>query len=143
MSLAPALARRGYGLGGAASRARAVWSAAAAGIVGAVVVSAIAISQRRVMKVFAQTKEGIARETVTKYAYEAMPSWQRARPDAVCPARLADLNEWMNNKDIRDPWGRDYGWHCHSSSGVVTRFAVTSAGPDETFGTRDDITSIR
>src|SRR5215468_8862693 len=58
----------------------------------------------RVMKMFGESKVDIARATVKKYAFEAYPSWAAAHPDKQCPDRLEDLNEYMNNKDAKDPW---------------------------------------
>ena len=45
---------------------------------------------------------------VKKYAYEAYPSWASSHPDKSCPEKLEQLNEYMNNKDIKDPWGFEY-----------------------------------
>ena len=66
----------------------------------------------RVMKMFGESKVHIAEDTVKKYAYEAYPSWSQAHPDKACPAQLSDLNEYMNNKDIKDPWGNEYRLYC-------------------------------
>ena len=61
----------------------------------------------RVMKMFGESKVDIAKMTVNKYANEAYPSWASSHSDA-CPKQLTDLNEYMNNKDIKDPWGNVY-----------------------------------
>jgi hypothetical protein len=92
---------------------------------------------------FSETSEQSARSTVIKYAFEALPEWQRTHPEATCPRRLGELNEWMNNKDIRDPWGRDYRFICTLSSQHGRSIVVWSAGPDRRFGNSDDIASDR
>jgi hypothetical protein len=140
MRFEPALVRRGYEIGGAPSRARVVWSTLAAGIVSAIVIAAMG---PRGIHACSETKEHIARSTVLKFAYEAFPDWQRARPSHACPASLAPLLVSMNNKDTLDPWGRDFRSHCEISSTGVVSLVVTSAGPDRTHGTADDIRSDR
>ena len=102
----------------------------------------LAVPPPRPMRCFCETTEQIAHSTVVKYASEAWPEWQRAHPAATCPAKLGELNEWMNNKDIRDPWGPDYRMDCRIHSGVVS-LRVTSAGPDQEHGNDDDIASDR
>ena len=65
----------------------------------------------RVMKMFGESKIDIAKMTVNKYANEAFPSWAASHSDG-CPKGLADLNEYMNNKDAKDPWGGQYKMLC-------------------------------
>ena len=38
--------------------------------------------------------------------------WSRSTPTRRCPDKLEDLNEYMNNKDIKDPWGDPYKMMC-------------------------------
>jgi hypothetical protein len=90
----------------------------------------------RTMHVFAESKSDIAKATVKKYAFEAYPSWRAQHPNLVCPARLVALNEYMNNKDIKDPWGGTYGFSCDDSG-----IRVWSRGEDGVSGTGDDIRS--
>jgi Type II secretion system (T2SS), protein G len=139
MRFSPALSRRGYVLGESRRRGHALGLGATIVFAGAVGLHALSTLTSRSMCMCGETKERIARSTVVKYVCEALPSWQLAHPDATCPVDLTELNEWMNNKDIRDPWGRDYRWDCRSQDGVA--MLVTSAGPDEHFGTADDIGS--
>jgi hypothetical protein len=70
-----------------------------------------------------ESKVDIAKATVKKYAFEAYPSWAAAHLFDECPRSLLELNEYMNNKDIRDPWGRDYFMVCGNG-----KFLVFSAG---------------
>jgi hypothetical protein len=140
MTYAPALVRRGYKLGGGAARGRAVWSTAAACLVGTIVLAAVIPTPGRF---HGDTKEDIARQTVFKFALEAFPDWQRARPPHACPASLEPLLATMNNKDTLDPWGRDYRSYCEISSTGAVSLVATSAGPDREHGTSDDIRSDR
>jgi len=95
----------------------------------------------RVMKMFGESKVDIAKMTVNKYANEAYPSWASSHSDA-CPKQLSDLNEYMNNKDIKDPWGSDYKMYCGSSLPAGAKgLAVMSNGEDGKEGTSDDIKS--
>lgn len=82
------------------------------------------------------SKADIARLTVKKYADEAYPQFRRANPTRVCPVVLRELNEWMNAKDILDPYGTPYTMAC-SPRGIL----VGSAGEDATLGTADDVWS--
>jgi hypothetical protein len=96
----------------------------------------------RVMKMFAGSKVDIAKATVTKYAYEAYPSWSQANPSKACPETLTELNEFMNNKDINDPWGMPYKMMCGQNLPAGAKgLAVMSAGEDQKEGTADDVKS--
>jgi hypothetical protein len=96
----------------------------------------------KVMKMFGESKVDIARATVNKYAYEAYPSWAAAHPDKGCPDRLEDLNEYMNNKDIMDPWQHPYKMLCGQQLPPGAKgLAVVSAGEDGKDGTGDDVKS--
>ena len=82
-----------------------------------------------VMKRFGESKEKIAKATVQKYAYDAYPQWSSAHPDKQCPEKLEDLNEYMNNKDIKDPWGNNYKMMCGSQLPAGAKgLAVMSSG---------------
>src|SRR4051794_31864156 len=59
-----------------------------------------------------ESKWDVANATVKKYAYEAYPSWIAAHPEKACPDKLEELNAYMNNKDVRDPWGGSYKMLC-------------------------------
>lgn len=96
----------------------------------------------RVMRMFGESKGDIAGATVKKYAYEAYPSWSAAHPDKGCPDKLEDLNEYMNNKDIKDPWGNNYKMLCGQNLPAGAKgLAVMSNGEDGKEGTGDDVKS--
>lgn len=91
---------------------------------------------------FAESKLDTASLTVKKYAYEAYPSWAIAHPDTSCPDRLEDLNEYMNTKDTKDPWGGNYRMMCGPNLPAGARgLAVMSPGEDGKEGTADDVKS--
>lgn len=97
----------------------------------------------RVMKMFFKSKEDIAGLAVKDYAYDAYTQWAGAHLQKSCPDKLEDLNEYMNSKDTKDPWGNNYVMFCGSSlpAGVKNGLAVKSFGPDGKDGTEDDIKS--
>jgi general secretion pathway protein G len=96
----------------------------------------------RVMKMFGESKGDIAGATVKKYAYEAYPSWASSHPDKSCPDKLESLNEYMNNKDIKDPWGQNYKMMCGQNLPAGAKgLAVMSNGEDGKEGTADDVKS--
>ena len=96
----------------------------------------------RVMKMFGESKVDIAKATVKKYAFEAYPSWSQSHPDKACPEKLEELNEYMNNKDIKDPWGGTYKMLCGQNLPAGAKgIAISSPGEDGKEGTADDIKS--
>jgi general secretion pathway protein G len=96
----------------------------------------------RVMKMFGESKVDIAKMTVNKYANEAYPSWSSSHTDKPCPGALTELNEYMNNKDTKDPWGNDYKMYCGQNLPAGAKgLAVMSNGEDGKEGTTDDIKS--
>jgi len=96
----------------------------------------------RVMRMFGESKVDIAKATVKKYAFEAYPSWAAAHPDKSCPEKLEDLNEYMNNKDAKDPWGGQYKMLCGANLPAGAKgIAVQSPGEDGKEGTGDDVKS--
>ena len=96
----------------------------------------------RVMRMFGESKVDIARATTKKYAFEAYPSWSAAHPDKSCPDKLEDLNEYMNNKDVKDPWGGQFKMLCGQNLPAGAKgMAVMSPGEDGKEGTTDDVKS--
>src|SRR5688572_8275623 len=65
----------------------------------------------RVMKMFSESKEDIAKLTVSKFANEAYPQWAR-NASKPCPDKLEDLSEYMDKKDVLDPWKAPYKMFC-------------------------------
>jgi len=95
----------------------------------------------RVMRMFSKSKDDIAGLTVKKYAYEAFGEWSQAHPDKACPDKLEDLSQYMDSKDIKDPWGNPYKMFCGQNlpAGAKGGLAVMSSGPDGKDGTEDDV----
>lgn len=91
---------------------------------------------------FSESKYDTTRIKATKYAFEAYPSWSAAHPAQACPARLSDLDEYMNSDDPNDAWGHPLTLKCGEHLPPGARgIAVTSAGEDGKEGTCDDIES--
>jgi hypothetical protein len=83
-----------------------------------------------------------AKILVQKFAFEAYPQWSAAHPDKACPAKLADLVEYTDRKDIKDPWKHDLKMFCGKDLPKGAKgLAVQSAGPDGKFDTADDLKS--
>ena len=96
----------------------------------------------RVMKMFGESKGDIARATAKKYAFEAYPSWAAAHADKACPDTIADLNEYMNDKEANDAWGRPMKMMCGQTLPPGAKgLAVMSLGEDGKEGTEDDLKS--
>ena len=96
----------------------------------------------KVMKMFGESKVDTTKIKLKKYAYEAFPSWSAQHPDKACPEKIADLNEYMNNDDSNDAWGKPIKMLCGSNlpPGAKT-IALMSSGPDTKDGTEDDLKS--
>lgn len=92
---------------------------------------------------FARTDQDAAQLAVKKYAYEAFGEWSQSHPDKACPDKLDDLNQYMDRKDVLDPWGHPYAMFCGAQlpAGAKGGLAVMSSGPDGHEGTEDDIKS--
>jgi hypothetical protein len=77
---------------------------------------------------------------VQKYVHEAYPAWLRAHPGEECPHQLIELNEYMDDKNANDAWGRPLKMLCgaHRWAGAK-RIEVISRGRDAEAGTEDDI----
>jgi hypothetical protein len=90
----------------------------------------------RAMRFYSESKRDIAQLTVNKYVREAYPQWAATRV-RLCPDKLIALNEFMNAKDTRDPWGEHYRMLCDERGGLV----VYSMGEDQRLGTSDDVWS--
>lgn len=104
--------------------------------------NALPPAKSRREQMFAGSLTDTASLTVKSYAFEAYPSWAQANPSKACPDKLEELNEFMNRKDVNDPWGTPYRMACGSSLPPGARgLAVTSAGPDGKDGTDDDVRS--
>jgi hypothetical protein len=83
-----------------------------------------------------------AKIIVQKFAFEAFPSWSMQHPAKSCPAKLADLLEFTDRKDIKDPWKHDLKMFCGASLPQGAKgIAIQSAGPDGKLDTADDVKS--
>lgn len=96
----------------------------------------------RVMRLFVDSKQDIAKATVHKLAHEAYPMWIAANPGQSCPADLAALGPYMNQREQVDPWQQPYRLFCganlpEGAQGV----AIVSSGEDGKPNTSDDIKS--
>jgi hypothetical protein len=96
----------------------------------------------RAREMFKANKTDIATLTAKKYAYEAYPSWATTNPSKQCPDKLDELNDFMNSKDIKDPWGNPYKMLCGQNAPAGMRgMGIVSNGEDGKEGTPDDIKS--
>jgi hypothetical protein len=89
-----------------------------------------------------ESEADITRMAVMDYADSAFLLWRRDHPDRDCPSTLGELNEYTNRRpkdgrpDISDIWGNDFRMSCGARG-----LRVWSIGPDERFGTADDVKS--
>ncbi|MCE9577656.1 MAG: type II secretion system protein GspG [Deltaproteobacteria bacterium] len=97
-----------------------------------------------VMKAFGKSKTRIARIAVKGYAFEAYPKWATDNPGKKCPSSLADLNEYVNSTDAKDPWGNDYVMQCGENLPAGAKgIAVMSYGEDGKAGGDGDARDIK
>jgi len=79
----------------------------------------------------AETKLVLTQIKVQKYVEEAYPAWLKAHPGEECPRQLIELNEYMEDKDTNDTWGRPMRMRCGAAPGSgVKGFKVISLGRD-------------
>jgi hypothetical protein len=95
------------------------------------------------MKLFGESKVDVAKMAIQDMTNTAYPMWTRSHQDKQCPERLEDLSEYMNKKDVKDPWGNPYKMFCGANlpPGAKGGFAVSSSGEDGKDGTPDDLKS--
>lgn len=77
---------------------------------------------------------------VNRYVHEAYPAWRRAHPDQECPRRLSELDEYIQESDANDGWGRPLTMYCGLARLQGGRtIEVISLGRDAELQTDDDI----
>jgi general secretion pathway protein G len=100
----------------------------------------------KVMDLFGQSKEKIARLAVEQYAFKDGPQWQ-VSTGKDCPPDLLTIAQFVGKgqADTVDPWDTPYKMYCKGRDtmppGANGSFAVMSFGPDKKEGTEDDIKS--
>jgi general secretion pathway protein G len=101
----------------------------------------------KVMDMFSDSKEKIAKLAVNKFAFEAAPQWLASNPSRSCPENLLTIAQFVGKgqSDTEDPWGTPYELLCKGRDTMppeaTSSFAVMSYGPDKKKGTEDDIMS--
>lgn len=100
----------------------------------------------KVMGMFGESTEKIAKLAVDKFAFESYPQWSLANSDkGGCPPDLLTVAQHVGKSeaDTKDPWGTSYKLLCGPNlpAGVKTGIAVMSFGPDMQEGTPDDVKS--
>lgn len=99
----------------------------------------------RVMGMFGESKEKIAKLAVDQYAFKDGPQWQ-VSSGKDCPDKLLTIAQHIGKSeaDTIDPWGSPYKMFCGKGNvpaGAQGGFAVMSFGEDKKEGTEDDIKS--
>jgi type IV secretory pathway VirB10-like protein len=88
----------------------------------------------------AVTKLVLTQIKVQKYVEEAYPAWLQAHPGEDCPRKLIELNEYMEDKDANDAWGRPLKMFCSRAlKSGAKGIKVISLGRDGEQGSEDDI----
>jgi len=79
---------------------------------------------------------------VKTLAFEAFPMWAMSHPDKMCPDAVADLLEYVDDREAVDAWKRPLQMFCGATLPPgVKGLGVRSVGPDGVEATADDITS--
>jgi len=97
----------------------------------------------KVMKMFQEGKEDIARMAVKQLAGEAYPRWN-ARSGKKCPDSIKDLLDYSNLTSPNDQWGVEMQMVCGDNlpaSAQKHGIGIVSAGPNGKMGDADDIKS--
>lgn len=88
----------------------------------------------------AEANRKLTQIKVQSYVHEAYPAWRQAHPGKECPRRLIELNEYMEDKDANDAWGRPLRMFCGADRRAGAKgIEVISLGRDAEAGTEDDI----
>lgn len=100
----------------------------------------------KVMGLFGESKEKIAKLAVDQFAFKDAPQWQ-VSSGKQCPDSLLTVAQFMGKgqQDIVDPWDSPFEFFCGKENmppgASANQFAVLSYGPDKKKGTEDDIKS--
>lgn len=100
----------------------------------------------RVMDMFSESKEKVAKLAVDQFAFKDAPQWQ-VSAGKPCPDSLLTVAQFIGKgqPDIVDPWDSPYEMFCGKENmpagASSSNFAVLSYGPDKKKGTEDDIKS--
>ena len=78
---------------------------------------------------------------MTQDYVSAYGRWVADNPSESCPDGLADLKEYRNKKDDKDPWGNEFVMLCGDDAPEDVDFGVMSMGADGKDGTDDDVHS--
>jgi prepilin-type N-terminal cleavage/methylation domain-containing protein len=93
----------------------------------------------KLMDYFRDARIRTTRIKLEMYVNQAFPAWAMAHPQAMCPERLADLDDYMNKRDTDDAWGNPIELLCGANLPPgAHHIALVSAGPE---GTDDDLRS--
>jgi general secretion pathway protein G len=100
----------------------------------------------KVMSLFGESREKIAKLAVDKFAFQDAPQWQ-VSSGKTCPDSLLTIAQYTGKgqQDIIDPWDTPYEMFCGKENmppgATNNNFAIMSYGPDKKKGTEDDIKS--
>lgn len=101
----------------------------------------------RVMGMFGESKEKLAKLAVDKIANDDYPKWSLQNSEKGCPDSLAELAKYIGKDEkeyMKDPWGTEYKFYCGADVPAGTQkgsIAVQSYGEDKQPDTGDDIAS--
>jgi hypothetical protein len=94
------------------------------------------------MKKFSNSKTDAARSMTKQLAFEAYPQWSQTHTTKMCPDKIDELAEFVNEPHLADPWGHPYKMLCGPAAPPDAKgMLVVSLGEDGQDGTADDIKS--
>jgi prepilin-type N-terminal cleavage/methylation domain-containing protein len=97
----------------------------------------------RVMRMFQESKEDLARMQVRQLASEAYPQWN-VHSGKKCPSDIGELLPYVNNQSKTDNWGVELQMICGDNlppAAQKAQIGIVSAGPNGKMGDEDDIKS--
>lgn len=80
-------------------------------------------------------------KSIMAYRQSLFPQWAAAHPGLECPRVITELDAFGDRyPDPNDAWGTEYEVICVRGQ-LWRTIILRSAGPDQTFGTSDDLTT--
>jgi len=97
----------------------------------------------KLMDMFSESKEKLAKIMVQQYANQAFPRWSMNHPEKPCPEDINELAKYADQKEAKDPWDRPLVLYCgdNKPEGLTSQVGVLSLGPDGKQDSPDDIKS--
>ena len=117
------------------------------GILGSMAAMFVSGAQKNAMRKTTKAEISVLVEALERYHLDMFqyPGGQDGLQALLTPPSNDQANRWagpyIKNNDLKDAWGNDYDYQQVTGTPGV-EFTITSAGPDGSMGSEDDVSSV-